>query len=59
MKKRIVSIVLLGMYFFGGFGMAFAADADFVGPPTEQQKMLDDQWSEDDEKNATSSSPAS
>jgi len=27
MKKRIISLLLLGMYFLGGFGMVFAADA--------------------------------
>lgn len=26
MKKKIVSLVLLGMYFFGGMGIVLAAD---------------------------------
>lgn len=32
MKKKIASILILGMYLFGGWGIAFAAntsDADF------------------------------
>ena len=28
MKKRIVSLLLLGMYFFGGFGVVSAATKD-------------------------------
>lgn len=33
MKKKIISILVLGMYFFGGFGMVFAEDSNNPNDP--------------------------